>query len=404
MRVALVSWEALHALPVGGVAVHVSSLARALAARGHDVHLFTRRGPGQRLRDAIGGVSYHRCPAGPREAFVDEAEAFARPLAHYLEAEAARGGPFGWTLAHDWPSFPAALAWTGRDPARRLAVAFHSTEWGRSGAWPDRGLSARIAGVEREACARAAAVMAVSAATRREVEAQFAPPGWKMATVYHGVDPAPLEGPGPPGEFEAHLAPLGLVPGRPLALCVGRLDAGRGADRLARAWPAVAAALPEARLLWVGGGPMAGELERALAPPPGRPATAVFAGDRGAAFTACACRACAALAAPARRDPYGQAALCAWAAGRPVAALPGGAAAEFVADGVTGRVAGEDGLAAALGDLLGRPGLAGWMGANGRAAVETAFTWDRAAQKVEETLARCARLAETPALETRPEA
>ncbi len=43
MRIAMLSWESLHSIAVGGVAAHVTELAAALARRGHQIHVFTRR-------------------------------------------------------------------------------------------------------------------------------------------------------------------------------------------------------------------------------------------------------------------------------------------------------------------------------------------------------------------------
>jgi len=40
MKVALLTWESLHSIQVGGVAVHVSELATVLARKGHEVHVF----------------------------------------------------------------------------------------------------------------------------------------------------------------------------------------------------------------------------------------------------------------------------------------------------------------------------------------------------------------------------
>ena len=60
MRTALLSWETLHSIPVGGVGVHVTELAAALERKGQEVHVFTRVGPGQSLYDWIDGVHYHR--------------------------------------------------------------------------------------------------------------------------------------------------------------------------------------------------------------------------------------------------------------------------------------------------------------------------------------------------------
>ena len=50
--------------------------------------------------------------------------------------------------------------------------------------------------------------------------------------------------------------------GRPVVVCVSRLVPRKGQDTLIRAWPQVRAAVPDAALLLVGGGPYAGRLQR----------------------------------------------------------------------------------------------------------------------------------------------
>ena len=58
IRIGLFSWESLYSIRVGGIAPHVSELSEALAAEGHEVHLFTR---GHENNDEIiTGVHYHR--------------------------------------------------------------------------------------------------------------------------------------------------------------------------------------------------------------------------------------------------------------------------------------------------------------------------------------------------------
>jgi glycosyltransferase involved in cell wall biosynthesis len=53
---------------------------------------------------------------------------------------------------------------------------------------------------------------------------------------------------------------LGLGP-EPVALCIGRLREQKGQDLLLDAWPSVQSEVPEARLVFVGDGPMRAELE-----------------------------------------------------------------------------------------------------------------------------------------------
>ena len=58
IRIGMFSWESLYSIRVGGISPHVSELSEALAAKGHEVHLFTR---GRGINDElINGVHYHR--------------------------------------------------------------------------------------------------------------------------------------------------------------------------------------------------------------------------------------------------------------------------------------------------------------------------------------------------------
>ena len=82
MRIALFSWETLHSVAVGGVGVHVTELAAALRRRDHEVHVFTRQGPGQAVYDCVHGVHYHRCPFALHPNFVDEVNNMCRAFVH----------------------------------------------------------------------------------------------------------------------------------------------------------------------------------------------------------------------------------------------------------------------------------------------------------------------------------
>ncbi len=44
MRIGMFSWESLYSARVGGIAPHVSEFYEALAERGHEVHVSSRRG------------------------------------------------------------------------------------------------------------------------------------------------------------------------------------------------------------------------------------------------------------------------------------------------------------------------------------------------------------------------
>jgi glycosyltransferase involved in cell wall biosynthesis len=109
---------------------------------------------------------------------------------------------------------------------------------------------------------QAAAVVAVSRALADEVVALGVPRD-RVAVVMNGVDAELFH----PRDRAAARRALGLAIGdAPLAVYVGNLKEEKGSRELARAWPLVLRALPGATLAVVGGGPLRGELEAALAP------------------------------------------------------------------------------------------------------------------------------------------
>lgn len=67
------------------------------------------------------------------------------------------------------------------------------------------------------------------------------------------------------GDRESARADLGLQPGRPLALCVGRLCKQKGQADLVAAWPLVRSSVPDAYLVLVGDGPDRALLEQRCA-------------------------------------------------------------------------------------------------------------------------------------------
>src|SRR5512138_1258380 len=82
MRVAVFSWESLHSISHGGLGVHTTELAAGLERRGNEVHVFTRRGPGQGSYDRIDGVHYHRVDHGISNNFVETMDWMCKALVH----------------------------------------------------------------------------------------------------------------------------------------------------------------------------------------------------------------------------------------------------------------------------------------------------------------------------------
>jgi len=104
MRIAILSWESLHSIAVGGVGVHVTELAAAMERKGHDVHVFTRMGCNQPPYECIHGVRYHRCPFDLHANFVEEINNMCRSFVHHVFATEDHTGEFDVIHAHDWLS------------------------------------------------------------------------------------------------------------------------------------------------------------------------------------------------------------------------------------------------------------------------------------------------------------
>lgn len=175
----------------------------------------------------------------------------------------------------------------------------------------------------------------------------------------------------------------GVPPHAPVAVCVGRLCRQKGQDVLLRAWPAVAARVPDARLVLVGDGPWRRDLGAAAGD------RVLFAGAAG--DTAPWYAAADAVVLPSRWEGMALVPLEAMACGRPVVvtsvtgaaeSLPAGRAADFA-------VPPEDpaALARALTALLTDPPLRRELGLRSRDHVVAAHDVRRTAQRVAELYA-----------------
>ena len=175
----------------------------------------------------------------------------------------------------------------------------------------------------------------------------------------------------PSGIDTTYFGPTPLPTGPPEVLFVGRFVAKKGLDALARAWPAVQRAVPDAALRLLGFGPLE-ELARAI---PGR-VRIERSPDRHAVRRAM--RESTVVVSPSHRAPDDAVEtllvvnLEAQASGRPVVTTRHGGIPEYVRDGDTAMLVEEDeadALAEALVTVLSDRALAERMGANGPGAV-----------------------------------
>ncbi len=303
------------------------------------------------------------------------------------------------TLARLWHRLRLPIPverWTGRldlfhatdftlPPTRRATrtvLTIHDLSFER---YPDQtmpGMLDYLKQVVPRSVRRAAAVIAVSEATRQEIVALYGTPAEKITAVPHGVDPrfAPQAAPG-----EAIRAKYRLPAESPLVLTVGTMQPRKNHLGLVRAWARVEAA---GTLVIAGGKGWAYDAVYEEVARLGIAERVIFAGYVDDADLPALYRTADVFAFPALYEGFGLPVLEAMACGTPVvtsnvSSLP--------------EVAGEaallvdpldvDALAAAIAHLLGDTALRGSLRAKGLARAQ-AFSWQRAAAQVWEVYTR----------------
>jgi phosphatidyl-myo-inositol dimannoside synthase len=214
----------------------------------------------------------------------------------------------------------------------------------------------------------------------------------RMARLHPGVDAAVFR---PDADARQAVRDRYGLAGRPVVVCVSRLVARKGQDTLLRAWPAVRAAIPDAVLLIVGGGPYAPAL-RGLADENGLKSSVIFTGPVAQAELPAHYAAGDVFSMPCRTrrggldvEGLGIVYLEASATGLPVVGGDSGGAPDAILAGETGYVVGGRDVAALavrLVALLADPATAKAMGEKGRAWVERDWNWDVAASRLRSLL------------------
>jgi glycosyltransferase involved in cell wall biosynthesis len=378
MRIALLSWESLHSIAVGGVAAHVSELAAAVARKGHQVHVFTRGGVDQRCHDWIDGVHYHRCTYRPDGDFVDDVNNMCRSIVDRVFEVEDLAGRFDIIHAHDWLA-ANAMIWIKQGRGHTCLLTIHSTEYARCGNAFADGQAERIRYQERAGTYWADRVIAVSHATGDEIAWMYEVPTSKTVVIYNGVTPQRFDRPTNVG---ADKRQYDLGPMDPTILFCGRLVWQKGPDLLVQAAPQILRQHPSAKFVFVGDGDMRGSLQsRARELDIGHAVR--FLGYRNGDELVHLFKIADAVCLPSRNEPFGIVVLEAWSAGKPVIASQNGGMGEYVQHEVNGLkiYPSPDSVAWGVSRTFSDFDRARWMGRNGRRAVEERFTWDMIADQ-----------------------
>jgi glycosyltransferase involved in cell wall biosynthesis len=366
----------------------VTELGAALQRRGHDVHIFTRIGPGQGDYDCIDSVHYHRCPCHGHHDFVQEIEGMCHAFLWRLgETERCLHAGFDVIHGHDWLCVRALTQ--ARDAGRqRIFMTIHSTEYGRCGNVHRGGMSDRISHIEWEGTQAADHVVCVSGVLRQEVQRLYNVPTDKSTVVYNGVSAHQFDHSLDIGAFREQ---FGVGPLDPTILFVGRMSTQKGPDLLMECIPALSQHHQRAKFLFVGEGDMLPMLQR-RAGELGVDHAVRFLGYRAGRQLAHLFQSADIVCVPSRNEPFGIVILEAWASGKPPVATRNGGPGEFVEHGIDGMMSIDhpDSIGWSLGTLLNDFDRARWIGENGRHKARTQFSWDNIARQTEEVYAKTA--------------
>ncbi|MDF0530676.1 glycosyltransferase [Tsukamurella sp. 8F] len=200
--------------------------------------------------------------------------------------------------------------------------------------------------------------------------------------VFNGVDTSRIV----PGDRAAARASLGLGDG-PIALCLARLAPLKGQDFLLQAWPDVLAQVPDATLMFVGDGPLAGEL---AALPGGTHPSIRWEGFSSDPVPYLA--ACDVVVVPSRAEGMALVPLEALASGRPVVGYAVSGMRHTVGDcaGTVLEIGDVPGLAREVARRLADRTLAADEGRRGRARAVEVLDQNAASQQVAELVERVA--------------
>jgi len=380
MRIGMFAWESLYSIKVGGMAPHVTELAEALAKRGHEVHIFTRRGNFDAF-DLINGVHYQRSASDDRGDIVYQMDRMSEALFDSFERVQKIYGRFDIIHGHDWHPVPA-LHRIKEDCGLSYLLTIHSTEWGRNGGhFGNSNIFREISQRERAGIQESSQIIVASERMHSEVREIYSIPQEKSAVIPNGIVRGKIHGALEPQEEKDLRTSYGIDPqGRTVLFC-GRMTYQKGPDLLVKAIPFILEKHRYMTFIFAGEGDMSSECER-LARDLKIERACRFLGYISGREKEKLLGACDIVCVPSRNEPFGIIILEAWDAGKSVVATEAVNIIRNFVDGLLAYIQPES-IAWCINRLLDNPDEMKKQGLAGQRRIESEFDWDRIAERTE---------------------
>ncbi len=377
MKIGMLTWEYPPRI-VGGIARHCHGLAKALAALGNEVHVFTLDFPGSpTYEETPDGVKIHRIVS---ELGHPNFLTWVLLFNHFIEKRIADVGQevkFDVLHVHDWLTAPASIAFK-HSVGKPMVLTIHSTEHGRSGIHnPD---SSTIDGLEWWAAYESSRVIATSDSMKSEVCDHFKLPWEKVKIIPNAIDSDKYSGSVDRGAVRAR---YGVRHGEKLVLSVGRLVPQKGIEYLVQAVPNVAWRHPETKFVIVGEGWYRDHLQY-LTATTGQAWRINFTGFIPDHELIALTKSADVLVMSSIYEPFGIVALEGMAAGVPVVASRVGGLAEIIEHDKTGILVyprNPDSISWGINQILSNPEHARWLAKNAEERIQKTYSWEAIAKK-----------------------
>jgi glycosyltransferase involved in cell wall biosynthesis len=377
MRIGMLSWESLYSIKMGGVAPHVSQLSEALAERGHEVHVFTRRGDFDAY-DKINGVHYQRVDFDESGDIIAQMGRMSDAMYHRFIAVQKLFGRFDIAHVHDWHPVPAANCIKAECGIPYL-LTIHSTEWGRNGNnFGGSGLFKEISHREWLGGYESSLIIVTTKHMQDELKMIYSIPTDKIRIIPNGItrkETISLD----PGTVKKR---YGINPLDPVVLFCGRMSYQKGPDLLVEAIPLVLKKHKYVKFIFMGEGDMRPGCER-RAKILGVQRSCNFLGYVPGSQKEILISASDIVCVPSRNEPFGVIILEAWDAGKPVVATEAVSIIRNFEDGLLSYIQPES-IAWCINRLIENPALMKKLGQAGQRRVDAEFRWDRIAERTEE--------------------